>query len=81
MLAKCLISSKWLQAYINYFTAAGHINEPSHLELCCLTLSLSTLHINVFPNDSLLKKKKEKKQTTNVVWNLAPKELTQCAVS
>ena len=29
--------------------------ESSDLDLCCLTLSLSTLHINVFPNDSLLK--------------------------
>ena len=37
------------------------LNEPSHLDLCCLTHSLSSLHINVFPNDSLLK---EKKQTT-----------------
>ena len=37
------------------------LNEPSHLDLCCLTVSLSTLHINVFPNDSLLKKKKKKK--------------------
>ena len=39
----------------------------------CLTFSLSTLHINVFPNDSLFLNKK--KQMTNVVWNLAPKEL------
>ena len=29
---------------------------------------------NFFPNESLFKKKK-KMQTTNVVWNLAPKEL------
>ena len=40
-------------------------NEPSHLDLRCLTFSLSALHINFFPFDSLLKKKK--KQTTNVV--------------
>ena len=38
------------------------LNEPSHLDLRCLTFSLSTLHINVFPNDSLLKKKKKKKK-------------------
>ena len=37
------------------------LNEPSHLDLRCLTFSLSTLHINVFLNDSLLKKKKKKK--------------------
>ena len=40
-------------------------DEPSHLDLRCLTFSLSTLHINFFPSDSLFKKKK--KQTTNVV--------------
>ena len=44
--------------------------EPSHLDLRCLTFSLSTLHINFFPSDSLLK---NKKQTTNVVGNLALK--------
>ena len=33
------------------------LSEPSHLDLRCLTFSLSTLHINVFPNDSLLKYK------------------------
>ena len=31
------------------------LNEPSHLDLRCLTFRLSTLHINVFPSDSLLK--------------------------
>ena len=36
-------------------------NEPSHLDLRCLTFSLSTLHINFFPNDSLLEKKTKKK--------------------
>ena len=36
-------------------------NEPSHPDLRCLTVSLSTLHINLFPTDSLLKKKKKKK--------------------
>ena len=46
-------------------------NEPSHLDLHCLTFSLSTLHINFFPSDSLLKKKRRKKQTTNVIGNLA----------
>ena len=34
--------------------------------------SISTFHINFFPIDCSLKKK----QTENVVWNLAPKELT-----
>ena len=47
--------------------------ESSHLDLCCLTFSLSTLHINFLSSNSLLKKEK---QTTNVIWNLAPKELT-----
>ena len=38
--------------------------------------SVSTLHINFFPSNSLLKKKQQKKkQTTNVVLNLAAKEL------
>ena len=32
-------------------------HEPSHLDLRCLTFSLSTLHINFLPNDSLLEKK------------------------
>ena len=50
---------------INSFTATGDNNrlfansidpdEPFHLDLCCLQKSLSTLHMNVFPNDSLLK--------------------------
>ena len=35
--------------------------EPSHLDLRCLTVSLSTLRINFFSSDSLLKKKKKKK--------------------
>ena len=39
-------------------------NEPSHQDLRCLTFSLSTLRINLFPIDSLLKKTK---QMTNVV--------------
>ena len=30
-------------------------DETAHLDLGCFTCSLSTLHINVFPNDSLLK--------------------------
>ena len=38
------------------------LNEPSHLELRCLTFCLSTLHTNAFPNDSLLKKNKKKKK-------------------
>ena len=36
-------------------------NEPSHQDLCCLTFSLSTLHINFFPKDSLLKNKRKEK--------------------
>ena len=35
-------------------------NESSHQGLPCLTVSLSTLHINFFLIDSLLKKKKKK---------------------
>ena len=31
-------------------------NEPSHLDLRCLTFSLSLLHINFFRNDTLLEK-------------------------
>ena len=31
-------------------------NEPSYLDLCCLTFSLLTLHINFFATDSLLRK-------------------------
>ena len=49
--------------------------EPSHLDLPCLTFSLSILCINFFSSHSLLKKKRKEKQTTNVIWNLAPKEL------
>ena len=30
-------------------------NEPSHQDLCCLTFLISTLHINYFSIDSLLK--------------------------
>ena len=37
------------------------LNEPSHLDLRCLTFILSNLHINVFPNDNLLKKKADDK--------------------
>ena len=36
------------------------LNELSHLDLCCLTFSLSTLHINDFPNDSFLKKEDDR---------------------
>ena len=32
-------------------------DEPSHQDLRCLTFSLSTLRINFFSSDSLLKKK------------------------
>ena len=39
------------------------------MDLRCFTFSLSTLHVNVFPCDSLFKKR----QTTNVVLNLVPK--------
>ena len=42
-------------------------NKPSHQDLRCLTLSLSILYINFFPIDGLFKKKKKKKQATNVV--------------
>ena len=57
---------------LNSFTATGGINrilqtawiqmrrliEPSHLDLRCLKFNLSTLHINVFPNNNLSKYKK-----------------------
>ena len=49
-------------------------NEPSHLDLRCLTFTLSTLHINFFPSFQTIvsyKKKKKKEQMANVVWNLA----------
>ena len=43
-------------------------NEPSYQDLHCLTFSLSTLHVNLYTTDSLLKKKEKKKmQTINVV--------------
>ena len=67
----------WATSRINSFTAIGDKigfantidpdetahNEPSHLDLCCLTFSLSTLHINYFPSDTLFKKKQQKKKT------------------
>ena len=37
-------------------------NEPSHLDLRCLTFSLSTLHIDFFPSDSSFKTKKKKQK-------------------
>ena len=37
-------------------------NEPSHLDLSCLTISLLILHKNIFLSDTLLKKKKKKKK-------------------
>ena len=36
-------------------------NEPSHLDLRCLTFSLSTLNKNFFPCDSLLKNEADNK--------------------
>ena len=38
------------------------LNEPSHLDLRSLTFSLSIIYINIFPNGSLLKWKKDKKK-------------------
>ena len=84
-------------------------NEPSHLDLRCLTSSVSTVHITymsrliwiyaiwhpvfqlyiktsfqaiLVKNNNNKKKiiiinEIKKKRTTNVVWNLAPKELTK----
>ena len=54
---------KYLDKYkatvnINSFTATGDNNrllQTANLDLRCLTFSLSTLHINVFPSDRLLK--------------------------
>ena len=42
--------------------ANGEDSEPSHQDLRCLTVRLSTLHINVFPIDSLLKKSKQSRR-------------------
>ena len=42
--------------------------EPSHQDLRCLAFSLTTLHINFFPTDSLFKKTTtENKADDNVV--------------
>ena len=65
----CINKSVSYIIFLNSFTATGNynrllqtaeiqmrwLNEPSHLDLCCLTFSLSALHINVFPSDSSLK--------------------------
>ena len=40
-------------------------NEPSHLGLRCLTFSVSTLHINFFPMDSLFRTKTDDKCRLN----------------
>ena len=37
-------------------------DKSSHLDLSCLTFSLSTLYINFFPSNSLFKKKQNKKK-------------------
>ena len=37
------------------FANSIDLNEPSYLDLRCLTFSILTLHINFFPSDSLLK--------------------------
>ena len=43
--------------------------EPSHLDLRCLTFSLSTLHMNFFSSDSLLRKEKQTtKVTSSEIW-------------
>ena len=42
--------------------------EPSHLDLRCLTFSLSTLHINHFPTESLFKKKQSRRQMYSEIW-------------
>ena len=58
---------------LNSFTATGENNrllqtdetaQSSHLDLRCLTFSLSTLHINVFPSDSLLKSKSRRQMSS-----------------
>ena len=51
LLLPCAI--KWAFANSRDPDETAH-NEPSHLDLRCLTLSLSTLYINFFPSDSLL---------------------------
>ena len=61
-LASKLYLSSWLTLSLPQAIIIGFCKqqryEPSQLDLRCLTFSLSTLHINVFPNKSLLKKKK-----------------------
>ena len=42
-------------------------NEPSHLDLRCLTFSLSTLRINFVSKDSVLKKK-NRLQMSSEIW-------------
>ena len=55
--------------------------EPSHLNLRCLTFNLSTLCINFFSSDSLLKKKSRRQTSSEIpakelsmwfYWNNAP---------
>ena len=52
-------------------------NELSQLDLCCLTFSLSISHLNFFPSNNLLRKKKKKKKNKadNKCRNSALKEL------
>ena len=45
------------------------LNEPSHLDLCSLTYSLSTLHINVFPSDSFVKIKTQTTEMSSEIWH------------
>ena len=55
------------------FTATGDNDrllqtayEPSHLDLRCLTVSLSTSRINFFSSDNLLKKKSRRQISSEI---------------
>ena len=41
-------------------------DETAHLDHCCSPFSLSTLHINIFPSNSLKIKKKKKKKKKEI---------------
>ena len=55
-------------------------NEPSLQDLQCLTFSLSTLYINYFPVDSLLKKQHQKTKADNKCSLKFGAESVKCCV-
>ena len=44
------------------------VYEPSHLDLPCVTFSISSLRINFFPSNILLKKK-SRRQMSSEIWH------------